>query len=66
MNPHASPLSTRSRVALAIARALAAGHGYPDVLPALFALGLLREGENAAVAMLHEARGRVVHSHGAP
>lgn len=49
------PYSSRARVALAIARALAAGRGDPDVTAIHVALGLLREGENAAVAALHHA-----------
>ena len=51
------PLTTRGRIALAIARALAAGRGDPDVTPTHMALGLLREGENGAVALL-DFRGR--------
>ena len=52
------PLTSRGRVALAIARALAAGRGDPDVTPTHLALGLLREGENGAVALL-DFRGRL-------
>ena len=48
-----SPFSSRARVSLAIARALAAGRGERDLAPLHVALGLLREGENAALAVLH-------------
>ena len=47
------PFSSRARVALAIARALAAGRGDSEVTPTHIALGLIREGENAAVAVFH-------------
>src|SRR5690606_31418695 len=47
------PLTSRARVSLAIARGIAAARGDEDVSPAHIALGLLREGENAAVATLH-------------
>jgi ATP-dependent Clp protease ATP-binding subunit ClpC len=46
------PYSSRARVVLAIARAIAAGRGDTDLTPIHIALGLLREGENAAVAVL--------------
>lgn len=49
------PLSSRARVSLAIARGIAAARGDDDVSPAHIALGLLHEGENAAVATLHHA-----------
>jgi ATP-dependent Clp protease ATP-binding subunit ClpC len=49
------PLTTRSRVALAISRGIAASMGHDDVTPAHVALGLLREGENPAVAALYNA-----------
>jgi ATP-dependent Clp protease ATP-binding subunit ClpC len=55
------PYSSRTRVALAIARAIAAGRGDPDVTPIHIALGLLREGDNAAVAVLQH-RGVPLHS----
>lgn len=50
-----APLTTRTRVALAIARALAAGYGHENVTPDHMLLGLLREGENPAVAVLAHA-----------
>lgn len=50
--PHI-PLTSRARVALAIARAIAAGRGERDLTPLHLTLGLLREGENAALAVLH-------------
>lgn len=49
------PLTTRARVALAIARALAAGAGHDEVSATHVLLGLVREGENAAVAALERA-----------
>lgn len=49
------PLTTRTRVALAIARTLAAAYGHEDVTPAHVLLGILREGENPAVAVLTHA-----------
>jgi ATP-dependent Clp protease ATP-binding subunit ClpC len=55
------PYSSRTRVSLAIARAIAAGRGDSDVTPIHIALGLLREGENAAVAVLQH-RGVPVHA----
>jgi ATP-dependent Clp protease ATP-binding subunit ClpC len=55
------PYSSRTRVSLAIARAIAAGRGDTDVTPIHIALGLLREGENAAVAVLHH-RGAALHT----
>ena len=47
------PLTTRTRVALSIARGLAAAMGHDDLTPAHIALGMLREGENPAVAAIH-------------
>jgi ATP-dependent Clp protease ATP-binding subunit ClpC len=47
------PLTTRARIALAIARGIAASRGDDDVTPSHIALGLLREAENPAVAALH-------------
>lgn len=49
------PLSSRARVALSIARGIAAARGDDDLSPHLIALGLLREGENAGVATLAQA-----------
>ena len=49
------PYSTRLRVTLALARGIAAARGDTDLTPIHAALGLLREGENAAVAMLEHA-----------
>jgi ATP-dependent Clp protease ATP-binding subunit ClpC len=49
------PYSTRLRMALALARGIAAARGDTDLTPIHAALGLLREGENAAVAMLGHA-----------
>lgn len=46
-------LSSHARVALAIARAIAAGRGDRDLTPLHLTLGLLREGANAALAALH-------------
>lgn len=50
-----APLTTRVRVALSIARAIAAAMGHDDVTAAHAVLGILREGENPAVAVLHHA-----------
>jgi ATP-dependent Clp protease ATP-binding subunit ClpC len=56
MSPEAVlSLTTRTRVALAIARGIAAARGDDDLTPTHIALGLLRERENIAVAILHEA-----------
>lgn len=52
----ALPYSTRLRVTLALARGIAAARGDTDLTPIHAALGLVREGENAAVAMLQHAR----------
>lgn len=49
------PLTSHLRVALAMARGIAASMGHRDLEPIHVALGLLREGENAAVAVLHSA-----------
>ncbi len=49
------PLTTRVRVALSIARALAAAMGHDDVTEAHVLVGILREGENPAVAVLLHA-----------
>lgn len=50
------PFTSRTYVALSIARGMAAAYGHTDVTAAHIALGILREGENAAVATLHFAR----------
>ena len=49
-------LTTRTRVALAIARGIAASLGHDDVTATHIALGVLREAENPAVAVLQHAR----------
>jgi ATP-dependent Clp protease ATP-binding subunit ClpA len=49
------PFTSRTYVALSIARGIAAGCGHADITPAHIALGILREGENAAVAALQFA-----------
>ena len=49
------PYSTRLRVALALARGIAAARGDTDLTPIHAALGILREGENAAISMLEHA-----------
>ena len=51
----ALPYTTRLRVALALARGIAAAHGDVDLTPLHAALGILREGQNAGVAMLAHA-----------
>jgi ATP-dependent Clp protease ATP-binding subunit ClpC len=55
--PEAPPLpySTRMRLCLAIARGIAATRGDTDITPLHVALGILREGENPAVAALTHA-----------
>lgn len=53
--PTPVPLSSRARVALAIARGVAASVGHRDLRPSHVAIGLLREAENPAVAALHAA-----------
>ena len=50
-----TPLTSRTRVALAIARGIAASLGHSDLTPGHIALGLLREGQNPAVAALDHA-----------
>lgn len=50
--PPPLPYSTRMRVALAIARGIAAARGDSDTTSTHVALGLLREAENGAVAAL--------------
>src|SRR5688572_15718015 len=49
------PLTTRTRIALAIARGVAAAYGHDNLTAEHVAIGLLREGENPAVAALHHA-----------
>lgn len=50
-----APFTTRVRVALSIARALAAGMGHDEVTDAHVVLGIVREGENPAIAVLQHA-----------
>ncbi|MGH7603187.1 MAG: Clp protease N-terminal domain-containing protein [Gemmatimonadaceae bacterium] len=50
----ALPFTSRTYVALAIARGIAAGLGHTDVSATHIALGILREGENIAVVTLHD------------
>lgn len=52
-NKTLAPLTTRARVALATARGIAAAFGHHELRPVHVALGLIREGENPAVAVLH-------------
>ena len=49
------PLTSRTFVSLAIARGIAAAYGHADLTGYHVALGILREGENPAVAALHYA-----------
>ena len=51
----AYPITSRTYVALAIARGIAAANGHADLTGCHVALGILREGENPAVAALHRA-----------
>src|SRR5574341_851572 len=53
--PSTLPLTNRTRIVLGIARGIAAHLGSDDLSPAHVALGLLREGENPAVALLWRA-----------
>ena len=53
--PETLPYSTRLRVAMALARGIAAARGDADLTPVHAALGFLREGENAALATLGHA-----------
>ena len=46
------PLASRTRVALAIARGIAAARGDRDLTPKHVAVGILREGSNPALAAL--------------
>ena len=55
MTELAYDFTARTRVALAIARGLAAASGSEDLTPAHIALGLIREGENPAVGALQHA-----------
>jgi len=50
-----APFTARVRVALSIARALAAAMGHDDVTEVHVLVGILREGENPAVAVLLDA-----------
>lgn len=50
----ALPFTNRTYVALAIARGIASGRGHSDVTATHVALGILREGENIAVATLYD------------
>ncbi|MGH7551812.1 MAG: Clp protease N-terminal domain-containing protein, partial [Longimicrobiales bacterium] len=49
------PLTTRTRIAVAIARGFAASLGHDNVTATHISVGLLREGENPAVAVLHQS-----------
>src|SRR5687767_10894455 len=51
----AVPFTSRTYVALAIARGIAAGLGHTDLTEAHIALGVLRESENLAVDALYRA-----------
>ena len=51
----ARPFTSRTYVALSIARGIAAAHGHADLTECHVALGVLREGENPAVAILHRS-----------
>ena len=51
----ARPITSRTYVAIAIARGIAAAHGHADLTGYHVALGFLREGENPAVSALHHA-----------
>jgi ATP-dependent Clp protease ATP-binding subunit ClpA len=53
--PETLPYSTRLRVAMALARGIAVARGDVELAPLHAALGILREGENAAVAALDHA-----------
>jgi len=50
-----APLTTSTRLVLAIARALAAAYGHENLMATHALLGILREGENPAVAVLTQA-----------
>lgn len=49
------PFTSRTRVALAIARAIAAARGDRDLTPTHVAVGIFREGGNAALAALYHS-----------
>ena len=49
------PFTSRTYVSLAIARGIAVAYGHADLTAFHVALGFLREGENSAVAALHDA-----------
>jgi ATP-dependent Clp protease ATP-binding subunit ClpA len=49
------PFTSRTRVALAIARAVAAGRGDDDLTPTHLAIGIFRELKNPGVAALYGA-----------
>jgi ATP-dependent Clp protease ATP-binding subunit ClpA len=49
------PFTSRTYLALSIARGIAAAKGHANVTPAHIALGILREGENPAAAALQLA-----------
>lgn len=51
----ARPFTSRTYVSLSIARGIAAACGHSDLTGCHVALGVLREGENPAVAALHRA-----------
>ena len=53
--PHTRPVTSRTRIAIAIARGIAAAYGHGEAGECHFALGVLREGENPAVGALHRA-----------
>jgi hypothetical protein len=54
-DPIKHPLTTRAQVAIAIARGVAGAYGYTGASRYHVALGVLREGENAAVGALQRA-----------
>lgn len=47
------PFTNRTYVSVSIARGIAAGYGHDDLTAVHLALGILREGENAAVGAIH-------------
>jgi ATP-dependent Clp protease ATP-binding subunit ClpA len=53
--PLSQPLTRRTQIAVAIARGIAAADGHIEAGACHLALGVLREGENPAVAALHRA-----------
>lgn len=52
MSNQVRPLTSRTRVALAIARGIAAARGDLDLTPTHIAIGIFREGSNPALAAL--------------